>query len=95
MSDEIVKRLEQDVARLEGKVEVIPALQARIESMGREIGQLRADQGDAFRRVEKSIDALADDGKQGRRVQLGLAITIAGSSLMLVLGLLVAFGGGA
>lgn len=90
VTDDAITLLQRDVERLETVTieqgQKLAAMNATVGSMGREIGQLRADQKDGF-------GGLTDEVKNGRRVQLGLAVTIAGSSLMLVIGLLVTFGG--
>lgn len=90
MTDAEIQVLRRDVERLEDRVAVIPRLEAQVESLGREIGQIRREMDAGFVRVEKAVDGLTSDGKRNRWTLIGFALTIAGSAVSLVIALAAA-----
>lgn len=90
MTDAEIQVLQRDVERLEDRVAVIPRLEAQVESLGREIGQIRREMDAGFVRVEKAVDGLTSDGKRNRWTLIGFALTIAGSAVSLVIALAAA-----
>lgn len=56
MTDDAANAMLQRVERLEDRIAVIPRLEAQVESMGREIGQLRQDFALGMTRIEERFD---------------------------------------
>lgn len=60
MTDDALTMLQRDVERLEHRVAVIPKLEAQVEAMGREIGQIRTDLTSGMDRHEQHLIRISD-----------------------------------
>lgn len=70
--------LERDFASLQPLQAKVMVLEAQIENMGREIGEMKSTMKDGFAEVK-------EDGKATRRVVMGFAFTIAASAIGVVI----------
>lgn len=89
MTDDFrIQALERDVEAHQARIEVIAVLEAKIENMGREIGELKTTTKEGFNAMGNRFDKAENDQKMTRRVTMAFAFTVAGSCVTILLTLL-------